>query len=166
MGGLVTAIKGAGEDIKMKLMKQNGKEGGKVDEQGTMPEDNSLQRSNTDEDAAKSATSSEVTKFYKIREVLGEGSFAQVLKAQCREPHTSASTGKRVPDIVAIKRIDKSGLSTDEVVMKEVSILKDVSCEECVSYYEMFEDEESFFLVLECMEGNKTIYIDQKLYLS
>ena len=84
-------------------------------------------------------------KHYKIREVLGEGSFGRV----CSATH-KATRQKR-----AIKTILKSNLSEESLAefLFEVETLKTMDHPHILKVYEYFEEEHCYHLVTELCEG-------------
>ncbi|CAD8053433.1 unnamed protein product [Paramecium sonneborni] len=88
-----------------------------------------------------------VSEFYVIKEMLGEGGFGKVYKAVHRQ------TGM----IRAIKLILKSKLNKEdqEKLLEETSILMDIDHPNIVKLYEMFQDENSYYLISEYCDGGE-----------
>ena len=81
---------------------------------------------------------------YKIIEYLGEGSFGKVFKAR------EISTGR----ILAVKRmsINHSEKKYSNII-KEINLLKHLSHQNIVKYYDYFEEEDFIYLMMEYLEG-------------
>lgn len=80
------------------------------------------------QDGKESKTNEErsLSDCYEMLTLLGEGSFAQVYKANVLESHVGYMNDKfkiRIPNIVAIKRIEMVKGVTKEQVVKEVTLL-------------------------------------------
>ncbi len=85
--------------------------------------------------------------YYKLEGELGQGSFATVKKA----------TNKRTGEKVAIKIISKTQLSEDDQLglQNEIDILTHVDHPNIVKLFEVFEDTETYSLVMELMTGGE-----------
>lgn len=89
-------------------------------------------------------TPGDVEEFYKFGKEIGKGGFSVVYKA------TERATGKKF----AIKRIQKDEEGVDiELLKREIYIMKKVDHPNILKLYEVFEDDDYFFLVLELVEG-------------
>jgi calcium-dependent protein kinase len=91
----------------------------------------------------------ELRKQYDIqRKPLGQGSYGQVFKA----------TNRKDKDfIVAIKVIEKTGLSKEEIdeIMNEVEMLKALDHPNIVKYYETYDDVKFLYLVMQYCPGGE-----------
>ncbi|EAY23601.1 protein kinase, putative [Trichomonas vaginalis G3] len=83
---------------------------------------------------------------YLIRDKLGSGGFSSVFQ--------SLDTRTQIP--VAIKVIDKHRVNLQSL-QREEDLLKKLDHPFCVSFYEFFEDEHYYYLVMEYVEG-RTIF--------
>jgi len=88
-----------------------------------------------------------ITDFYKLEGDLGQGSFATVKRA----------TNKRTGEKVAIKIITKQQLSEEDKIglQNEIDILTHVDHPNIVKLFEVFEDHDSYSLVMELMTGGE-----------
>lgn len=88
-----------------------------------------------------------ITDYYKLECDLGQGSFATVKRA----------TNKRTGEKVAIKIISKVQLSEEDKLglQNEIDILTHVDHPNIVKLLEVFEDHESYSLVMELMTGGE-----------
>ena len=88
-----------------------------------------------------------ITDFYRLEGDLGQGSFATVKRA----------TNRRTGEKVAIKIISKSQLNEEDKIglQNEIDILTHVDHPNIVKLYEVFEDLESYSLVMELMTGGE-----------
>jgi len=86
---------------------------------------------------------------YQLNEKIGEGAFAEVIKA----------FHKPTRQFRAVKRIDKRGLHIDQLTyssrLKEMQILKDLDHPNILRCYEFFEDHESFYISSEYCGGGE-----------
>lgn len=89
----------------------------------------------------------EVRKMYEIKETLGSGSFAVVKRA----------IRKSDKGEFAIKVIKKAKLNPEElaVVHDEVNIMHQISHENCVQLFEMYESKKKVYMVLELLTGGE-----------
>jgi len=87
------------------------------------------------------------TRYYKIGDVLGEGSFAVVKKA----------IKKKTSQEFAVKMINKNQLSEDDSIAlkNEVEILNQIDHPNAIKLAEIFEDENFIYLVIELMSGGE-----------
>ena len=93
--------------------------------------------------------------FYDFHEVLGEGSYAKVYLA------TSVLTGKKV----AIKCYEQSKLlenKTKKRIIQEIDILKSIKNENIIKIFEIFENDEYLFMVLEYIDNGELLSFLQK----
>jgi calcium/calmodulin-dependent protein kinase I len=89
-------------------------------------------------------TPGDVEEFYKFGKEIGKGGFSVVYKA------TEKATGKKF----AIKRIQKDEEGVDiELLKREIYIMKKVDHPNILKLFEVYEDDDYFFLVLELVEG-------------
>jgi len=89
-------------------------------------------------------TPGKVDEFYEFGKEIGKGGFSVVYKAK------EISTGKHF----AIKRIQKDEEGVDiELLKREIYIMKKVDHPNILKLYEVYEDDDYFFLVLELVEG-------------
>jgi calcium/calmodulin-dependent protein kinase I len=99
-----------------------------------------------------------ITDFYKLEGDLGSGSFATVKRA----------TNKRTGEKVAIKIISKQQLSEEDKLglQNEIDILTHVDHPNIVKLYEVFEDVDSYSLVMELMTGGELFdtILEKELY--
>ncbi|CDW88495.1 protein kinase domain containing protein [Stylonychia lemnae] len=88
-----------------------------------------------------------ISDYYKIEEELGRGSFAIVRSA----------INKKTGEKVAIKIIDRQSLEEeDEIALQtEVDILSQIDHPNVVKLYEIFDDKDCMYLVLELMTGGE-----------
>jgi len=88
-----------------------------------------------------------ITEYYKLEGDLGQGSFATVKRA------TNKTSGEKV----AIKIISKQQLSEDDKLglQNEIDILTHVDHPNIVKLFEVFEDVDSYSLVMELMTGGE-----------
>lgn len=85
-----------------------------------------------------------IHKYYDLRAgILGQGAFATVKRAVER------STG----DHYAVKIIEKRKVMTGTAVKREVDILKKIRHENIVGLKDYYEDDRSYYLVMELLEG-------------
>lgn len=82
--------------------------------------------------------------------VLGSGSYAEVRKAR----------KKKTNQVVAVKIIDKTGLSQRELkgLSKEVNILKSLRHKNVVQFYDSFEEEDVMYVVMEYVGGGELFH--------
>jgi len=89
-------------------------------------------------------TPGKVEDFYEFGKEIGKGGFSVVYKAK------EIATGKHF----AIKRIQKDEEGVDiELLKREIYIMKKVDHPNILKLYEVYEDDDHFFLVLELVEG-------------
>lgn len=89
-------------------------------------------------------TPGDVEELYELGKEIGQGGFSVVYRA------------KRIKDgqIFAIKKITKDEEGVDiELLKREIYIMKKVDHPNILKLYEVYEDEEFFWLVLELVEG-------------
>jgi len=84
--------------------------------------------------------------YYEItNEVLGTGYFAVV----------KSGFNKTTREKVAIKCVDKSKVEREETLQNEIDILSKIDHDGVVRMYNIFETEETMFIVMELMEGGE-----------
>ena len=83
---------------------------------------------------------------YKKLELLGKGGFSEVYS--CRS--------KKDPSVVnAVKIISKQDMTEDDLyyILNEIDILSKIDHPNIVRFFELFDDEDSLYLVFENMKG-------------
>jgi calcium/calmodulin-dependent protein kinase I len=128
---------------------ENGKDEPK--ENGHKPDGSDKPGDGSDDDKNKAQeekvdpiSPGDVEEFYKFGKEIGKGGFSVVYKA------TERATGKKY----AIKRIQKDEEGVDiELLKREIYIMKKVDHPNILKLFEVFEDDDYFFLVLELVEG-------------
>jgi len=91
-----------------------------------------------------------ISDFYKIGKTLGEGAYGKVYQVQHR------TTGM-IRGMKAIKK--KSVLKEEqEKLFSEVSILKDLDHPNIVKLYELFQDENYYYLIMEYFSSNSVLF--------
>lgn len=85
----------------------------------------------------------QITDHYKILDELGRGTYAVVKKGICKK------TGKEY----AIKIIKKKLFSRPEFLQREIAIMKTVKHPHIVEFYDIFEDQEKVYLILQLVNG-------------
>lgn len=85
--------------------------------------------------------------FYELGKEIGRGGFSVVIEC------TEKKTGEKY----AIKCIKKTMVEGDDIKLlrREIAIMKGVSHPNILKLYEVFEDEDEFFLVMELVEGKE-----------
>ena len=88
-----------------------------------------------------------ITDHYKFEEELGAGSFAVVKSA----------VNKKTGELVAVKIINRGEMEEDDEValQSEIEILSDVDHPNVVKMYEVFDESDYMYIVLECMTGGE-----------
>jgi len=88
-----------------------------------------------------------VEKYYKLTDTLGEGSFSVVMKA------IKKKTGQEF----AAKIIDRSKLTSEETMAlkNEIEILCQIDHPNVVKLFEIFEDKDLIYLIMEYMSGGE-----------
>ena len=88
-----------------------------------------------------------ITDFFKMEEELGRGSFAIVYSA------INKSTGERV----AVKVFEKTSMTEDDELMlhQEVDILSQLDHPNVVKLFEVFDEDDCMYLVMELMTGGE-----------
>jgi len=156
--------KGQGEEPKPKVEKpkaeaakpaENGKEepkengnkadgGKKGEDKPGDGSDDDKKKDDSDKEKVNPISPGDVETFYKFGKEIGKGGFSVVYKA------TERATGKKY----AIKRIQKDEEGVDiELLKREIYIMKKVDHPNILKLFEVYEDEDYFFLVLELVEG-------------
>ena len=99
-----------------------------------------------------------IKETYKIEGTIGKGSFATVKKAKHRE------SGDRF----AVKVLSKKKMNDDDkaAMQTEIDILKQVDHPNIVKLYDVFDEEKSFYLVMELMTGGEVSVFFLTLYSS
>lgn len=124
------------------------------------PADNTQSQPLTSKSASKAETSKSGKKFgelYKLGKELGEGAFSVVKEGSHRQ------TGESY----AIKIVTKSKLThEDEVALKdEISVLTELKHDHIIRLYDVFEEQQFYYLVTEKMSGGELFdRIVQKSY--
>jgi len=90
-------------------------------------------------------------------DVIGSGSFATVYRAELIDQGRTTIDGTVIPRFVAIKVIDKSNLSSEDIphLKEECEIMEQLSHPNCVRLFEHFDDETMLYLVLELAAGGE-----------
>jgi calcium/calmodulin-dependent protein kinase I len=89
-------------------------------------------------------TAGDVHEFYEFGSEIGKGGFSVVYEATCKK------NNKRY----AIKRIQKDEEGVDiELLKREIYIMKKVDHKNILKLYDVYEDYDHFFLVLELVDG-------------
>lgn len=156
--------KGQGEEPKPKADKpkaeaakpaENGKEepkenghkadgGKKGEDKPGDGSDDDKKKDESDKEKVNPISPGDVETFYKFGKEIGKGGFSVVYKA------TERATGKKY----AIKRIQKDEEGVDiELLKREIYIMKKVDHPNILKLFEVYEDDDYFFLVLELVEG-------------
>lgn len=90
--------------------------------------------------------SADVTAKYNTKEVLGNGAFSEVIKAEEKETKRG----------VAIKVINKKSLKgKEDALQNEIDVLKKVKHPNIVQLYEIFDDKSRLYLVMELVTGGE-----------
>lgn len=88
----------------------------------------------------------EVESFYEIDRCLGEGGYAKVLRAKDRQ-----CEGR----VVAIKKIKKRGPDHSEALTRESTVMRELDHPNICRLFEMFEDKQHMYFVMELCEGGE-----------
>ena len=95
---------------------------------------------------------------YKEIKLIGEGSFAKVYKA------INNNTGEKV----ALKKIDKKKLQMNdninyflEALKKEIEIMRVCECENSVKFYEYYEDDDYYTIVMELCDSTLKVHLSE-----
>jgi len=86
----------------------------------------------------------EVEEIYALGNELGSGAFSVVFKA----------THKKTNEVVAIKRVGKEQTDSEEM-FNELSVMSQLTHPNLVTFREIFEGPEHFFVVLELVTGGE-----------
>jgi len=86
----------------------------------------------------------DVEDFYNLGEELGSGAFSVVVKAQ----------HKKSGDIVAIKQVDKEQTDAEEMY-NELNVMSQLRHPNLVTFKEIFEGPEKFYVVMELVTGGE-----------
>jgi len=91
-------------------------------------------------------SSGDVNDFYELGEVIGEGGYSVVYRAK----------RKKDGAVYAVKKITKieEGLFVD-LLLREIYIMKKLNHPNVLKLYDVFEDEDYFWLVLEFVDGSE-----------
>jgi len=99
-----------------------------------------------------------IEEFYKVEDLLGEGSFSTVHEA------INLKTNERV----AIKKVKKSTLGSEEALCleNEVTILSQIDHPNIVKCREVFEDTDNIFIVLDLLSGGELFHriLDKRVF--
>lgn len=89
----------------------------------------------------------QIVDYYKFEEELGAGSFAVVKSA----------VNKKTGEVVAVKIIDRKEMQEDDEValQSEIEILSSLEHPNVVKMYEVFDESDYMYIVLECMTGGE-----------
>lgn len=88
----------------------------------------------------------DITKVYRFGQLTGCGGFAKVLLAQPLLPEVS-------DHLSVVKTVHKSDRLVDSFAMREAELLRQLDHPNIVKFQEVYEDPESFHLVLEYLRG-------------
>jgi len=103
-----------------------------------------------------SDTSNETIGNYKIEEVIGEGTFSKV----------KLGINRITKEKVAIKILEKSKIIEKddlERIFREMKIIKQLNHQNIVKVYEIFENNEYYFIIMDYCEGGELFdYIVKK----
>ena len=100
----------------------------------------------------------EVKKHYDIMEELGSGNFATVHKAKtkaAREWKKPDGSTAPVPEMVAVKVIDKGKVEDMNDITREIEIMQMVSHPNIIQLFEIFDEQKKMNLVLEVRAEKK-----------
>lgn len=88
-----------------------------------------------------------ITDYYKFEDELGAGSFAVVKSA----------INKKTGELVAVKIINRKEMEEDDEValQSEIEILSNLDHPNVVKMYEVFDEADFMYIVLECMTGGE-----------
>jgi len=86
----------------------------------------------------------DVEDFYDLGEELGSGAFSVVVKAQHKKTH----------DTVAIKQVDKDQTDAEEMY-NELNVMSQLNHPNLVTFKEIFEGPERFYVVMELVTGGE-----------
>lgn len=102
---------------------------------------------NDDSDGESSVRHEPVEDVYDLGKVIGKGGFSVVVEA------TEKATG----DKYAVKCIKKTMVEGEDIKLlrREIKIMKRVNHPNILKLYEVFEDEDEFFLVMELVNGKE-----------
>ncbi|CAN0022475.1 unnamed protein product [Ascophyllum nodosum] len=92
---------------------------------------------------------------YELKEILGQGSSAQVFRA------VAITTTEGQPSAYAVKRIPRSGLNRDkeQAVFDEARILRDLDHPNLITIYRFFHNDPiHYYMVLELIEGGELLH--------
>lgn len=96
--------------------------------------------------AAKRASARSVSDFYETGEVIGNGSYGQVLKG----------VDKFTGEVRAVKVVRKTGNQREmEYIRREVNILRNVDHPHIIKTYDIFDSGNKYFFVLEYLPGGE-----------
>mmetsp|Transcript_13022 Transcript_13022/g.22375 ORF Transcript_13022/g.22375 Transcript_13022/m.22375 type:complete len:456 (+) Transcript_13022:182-1549(+) len=103
------------------------------------------EEANVWEEAASKINSRDVSYYYELIKVIGEGAFAEVYLAK------SKSSG----GMVAVKRVFKQDHDDSEALVREISILKSVKHVNIISTFDVFDSPSYVHIVLEYIQGGE-----------
>ena len=99
-----------------------------------------------------------VKKYYDMGDLLGQGNFADVFKSTCKDTRKFTKpdgSEAQIPQLVAIKSIDKSKVEDMNDITREIDIMKMVSHPNIIQLYEIFDESKKMHLVLELVTGGE-----------
>ena len=97
-------------------------------------------------------TTNETIGNYKIKQVIGEGTFSKV----------KLGINKITKEKVAIKILEKSKIIEKddlERIFREMKIIKQLNHENIVKVYDVFENNEYYFIIMDYCEGGELFRI-------
>jgi len=95
---------------------------------------------------------------FEKKDLLGSGNFAEVFKAvpkTKREYKKADGTSGQIPDVVAVKVIDKSKVEDMNDITREIEIMKMCDHDNIIRLFETWEEAKKMTLVLELVSGGE-----------
>lgn len=89
----------------------------------------------------------DIEKYYKILETLGQGSYGCVKRIQHKD----------LKEDRALKIIKKKTLKSESSFLNEISIMQSLDHPNVLKYYECFEDEFNYYIVMEYCNGGELL---------
>jgi len=100
-----------------------------------------------------------VKKHYEVGELLGTGNFAEVHKGKTKDRSrtwkSSDGTDKHLPEMVAIKIIDKSKVEDMGDITREIEIMQMVNHKNVIQLFEVFDEAKKMNLIMELVTGGE-----------
>jgi len=94
---------------------------------------------------------SEIKKNYELGKDLGSGNFAVVKQAK----NKAFTPGGDIPEIVAVKVIDKAKVEDMNDITREIEIMEKISHKYIINLYEIFDEPKKMNLVMELVTGGE-----------